>query len=66
MPDNPDPTKTVFKKMQRTTINTSPSQKISAIRYFLNAPQEQIEIFNGGLTLTPLPADWFSLVRLTL
>jgi hypothetical protein len=53
MPDNPDPTKTVFKKMQRTTINISPSQKISAIRYFLNAPQEQIENFQRRLDSNP-------------
>ena len=39
--------------MQRTTINISPSQKISAIRYFLNAPQEQIDIFQRRLDSNP-------------
>ena len=53
MPDNPDPAKTVFKKMQRTMINISPSQKISAIRYFLNATQEQIDIFHRRLDAYP-------------
>jgi hypothetical protein len=53
MPDNPDPTKTVFKKMQRTTVNISPSQKISAIRYILNAPREQIDIFQRRLDSNP-------------
>ena len=53
MPDNPDPAKTVFKKMQRTMVNISPSQKISAIRYFLNAPQEQIDIFHRRLDAYP-------------
>ena len=66
MPDNPDPAKTVFKKMQRTMVNISPSQKISAIRYFLNAPQEQIDIFHRRLDAYPfagrlvLPGKTFS------
>ena len=66
MPDNPDPAKTVFKKMQRTMVNISPSQKISTIRYFLNAPQEQIDIFHRRLDAYPfagrlvLPGKTFS------
>ena len=35
----------LFKKMQRTTVPISSTQKIPAIRFFLNAPQELIDIF---------------------
>ena len=39
--------------MQRTMVNISPSQKISAIRFFLNAPQELIDIFHRRLDSHP-------------
>ncbi len=53
MPDIPDPQKTsgVFKKMQKTAIQISPSQKIPAIH--LNAPQELIDIFIRRLDSSP-------------
>jgi hypothetical protein len=55
MPDIPDPLKTggIFKKMQRTSVPISPTQKISAIRFFLNAPQELIDTFVRRLDSSP-------------
>ena len=55
MPDAPDPLKTsgIFKKMQKTAVQISPSQKIPAICFFLSAPQELIDIFNKQLDLSP-------------
>jgi hypothetical protein len=38
-----------FKKMQRTSVPISSTRKIPAIRFFLNAPQEQIDIFHRRL-----------------
>jgi hypothetical protein len=43
----------LFKKMQRTSVQISPTRKIPAIRFFLNAPQEQIDIFHRRLDSRP-------------
>ena len=50
---DPLPTSGIFKKMQKTVVQISPSQKISAIRFFLSAPQEQIEKFTTKLDSYP-------------
>ena len=55
MKDNPAPksAEELFKKMQRTSVPLSPTQNISAIRFFLNAPQELIDIFHQRLDSSP-------------
>ncbi len=50
---DPLPTSGIFKKMQKTVVQISPSQKISAIRFFLSAPQEQIDKFTTRLDSYP-------------
>ncbi len=39
----------LFQKMQRTSVQVAPTRKIPAIRFFLNAPQEQIDVFHRRL-----------------
>ena len=43
----------LFKKMQRTSVPISSTRKIPAIRFFLIAPQEQIDIFHWRLDSSP-------------
>ncbi len=43
----------LFKKMQRTAVQISSTHKIPAIRFFLNAPQEQLDIFYRRLDSSP-------------
>ncbi len=43
----------LFKKIQRTSVPLSPTQNISAIRFFLNALQEQIDVLHQRLDSSP-------------
>jgi hypothetical protein len=55
MPDIPDPLKTsgFLRRSRKRVVQISPSQKIPAIRFFLSASQELIDIFTRRLDSSP-------------